>query len=84
MPTISAHVTDDFAETVEAAAKASPEKKVAPWLKVAAEQRLRRDGVNNIDDAEFAAKVATAVKRKPEVKGQIETLLRRTVRAART
>lgn len=45
MPTISAHVSDEFSEAVTAAASNSTEKKVAPWLAEAARQRLEREGM---------------------------------------
>lgn len=58
MPTISAHVDDKTAATIETVAKSSPEKKVGPWLAHAAQQRLERDGyadAANVQRAELLA-----------------------------
>lgn len=45
MPTLGTHVNEDFAATVERAAKVSPEKKVGPYISEAIRQRLERDGM---------------------------------------
>lgn len=45
MPTISAHVSEDFASAVENAAAVAEEKKVGPWLANAAKDRLEREGL---------------------------------------
>jgi hypothetical protein len=45
MPTISAHVDEEMAQTVESAAKASPQKKVGPYITEAVMQRLSREGM---------------------------------------
>lgn len=84
MPTISAHVDDETEQLVEKAARVSAHKKVGPWLKEAALQRLARDGMSQAGDAELLAKVAAQVKRRPAVKAEIEAILRRGTRAART
>ena len=44
MPTISAHVSEDFAKEVETAAALSEDKKVGPWLAKAAASRLESEG----------------------------------------
>lgn len=45
MPTISSHVSDEFARTVETAAAASAEKKVGPYIAEAVRRRLEREGM---------------------------------------
>jgi hypothetical protein len=45
MPTFGAHFPDEIAETIETAAKASPEKKVGPYITEAVMQRLSREGM---------------------------------------
>jgi hypothetical protein len=45
MPTISAHVDEKTAETIENAARVSDEKKVGPYVAEAVRQRLAREGM---------------------------------------
>lgn len=44
MPTLGAHFPDNVVETVENAAKASPEQKVGPYIVEAVRQRMAREG----------------------------------------
>ena len=44
MPTLGGHFTDDIAEIVKQAAKASEEKQVGPYISAAVRQRLEREG----------------------------------------
>lgn len=47
MPTLGTHVDDRTAAIIETAAKASPQKKVGPWLAEAAHQRIEREGLDS-------------------------------------
>lgn len=60
MPTFGTHFPDEIAPAVEAAAKASPERKVGPYIKEAVMQRLSREGMMPSDaQAEILAAVAS-------------------------
>ena len=61
MPTISAHVSDEFNSAIASAAKVSSEKKVGPWLAESAKQRLIRDGMMPGDPATEVMSAAAAL-----------------------